>query len=234
MTAKHKILFIEDEKPIRKLLSFIIENAGHQPIEACSGSEGLMLAASHSPDVILLDLALPDMSGADLLSKLREWSKTPVIILTANKADDEKVILLDMGADDYLVKPFHAPELLARIRVAIRHAEKSTTDPMISIGRLTIDCAGHIVKVGEDPIKLTSTEFDLLKALAQNTGKVVTQRQLLHDVWGPNNSDNSQYLRVYIAQLRKKVEGPLGKRIIYTESGVGYRLSLEENDEIDS
>ncbi|OFZ17224.1 MAG: hypothetical protein A2X86_01880 [Bdellovibrionales bacterium GWA2_49_15] len=228
MSIKHKILYIEDEKPIRKLLHFILESAGHQPIEACSGSEGLMLAASHQPDVILLDLGLADISGTDLLAKLREWSKTPVIILTANKADDEKVTLLDMGADDYLVKPFHAPELLARIRVAIRHAEKSIPDPVISLGKLNIDCAGHLVKVGLEQIKLTSTEFDLLKVLAQNAGKVVTQRQLLQDVWGPNNSHNSHYLRVYIAQLRKKIEGPLGKRIIYTESGVGYRLTQDD------
>ncbi len=234
MSTKHKILYIEDERPIRKLLHFILESEGHLPIEACTGAEGLMLAASHSPDVVLLDLCLPDMSGAELLSKLREWSKTPVIILTANKADDEKVTLLDMGADDYLVKPFHAPELLARIRVAIRHSEKSSNDPMINLGQLTIDCVGHIVKIGDDIIKLTSTEFDLLTVLGQNAGKVVTQRQLLHDVWGPNNTRNSHYLRVYIAQLRKKIEGPLGKRIIYTESGVGYRLSLEENAGSDS
>lgn len=224
MTNKMKILFIDDEQPIRKLLGHILSTEGYAIFEADSVKSGLAVASLNSPDVILLDLGLPDGSGEDVLTKLREWTKAPIIILTANKADDEKVKLLDLGADDYLVKPFHAPELLARIRVALRHLKKDSSDPVITLGDLTIDLSGHLVKVKGVEVKLTSKEYEFLKILAKNAGKIVTQTQILTEIWGPNNENNSHYLRVYVAQLRKKVEEPLGQKIIVTESGIGYRL----------
>ncbi len=224
MNSKIKILFIDDEQPIRKLLAHILTTEGYTIFEAESVKEGLASASLHSPDVILLDLGLPDGSGEEVLIKLREWSKAPIIVLTANKADDEKVKLLDLGADDYLVKPFHAPELLARIRVALRHQQRDTANPVISLGDLMIDLSGHLVKVKGVEVKLTSKEYEFLKILAKNAGKIVTQTQILTEIWGPNNENNSHYLRVYVAQLRKKVEEPLGQKIIVTESGIGYRL----------
>lgn len=227
MTTKIKVLFIDDEQPIRKLLNHILSSEGYFTFEASNVKEGLNLASLHSPDIILLDLGLPDGSGEDVLKKLREWTKAPIIILTANKADDDKVKLLDMGADDYLVKPFHAPELLARIRVALRHLSRDEANPIISIGDLSIDLSGHQVRVKGEEIKLTSKEYEFLKILAKSAGKIVTQTQILNEIWGPNNENNSHYLRVYVAQLRKKVEEPLGQKIIVTESGIGYRLIVQ-------
>lgn len=226
MNSSFKILFIDDEPSVRKLLKFVLESEGYSAIEANSGEQGLMLIASHRPDVIILDLGLPDISGRDVLMRLREWSDAPVIILTANKEDDEKVLLLDAGADDYLVKPFHTPELLARIRVALRHARKSADDqvPVIAIGELEIDLNAHLVKVKGEEVKLTATEFNFLALLAKNHGKIVTQSQILKEVWGPGNSQNTHYLRVYAAQLRKKIEAPLGIKLISTEPGIGYRM----------
>ncbi|MGE3610659.1 MAG: response regulator [Bacteriovoracaceae bacterium] len=226
MNSKIKVLFIDDEQPIRKLLGHILTTEGYTIFEAANVKEGLSVASLHSPDVILLDLGLPDGSGEDVLRKLREWTKTPIIVLTANKADDEKVKLLDLGADDYLVKPFHAPELLARIRVALRHLQKDSASPVIVLGDLTIDLSGHLVRVKGIEIKLTSKEYEFLRILAKNAGKIVTQTLILNEIWGPNNEKNSHYLRVYVAQLRKKVEEPLGQKIIFTESGIGYRLKF--------
>lgn len=226
MNSKIKVLFIDDEQPIRKLLGHILTTEGYTILEAASVKEGLAVASLDSPDVILLDLGLPDGTGEDVLRKLREWTKAPIIVLTANKADDEKVKLLDLGADDYLVKPFHAPELLARIRVALRHLQKDSANPVITLGDLSIDLSGHLVKVKGLEIKLTSKEYEFLKILAKNAGKIVTQTQILNEIWGPNNQNNSHYLRVYVAQLRKKVEEQLGYKIILTESGIGYRLRI--------
>lgn len=224
MNSKIKVLFIDDEQPIRKLLGHILSTEGYAIFEADSVKSGLAAASLNSPDVILLDLGLPDGSGEDVLKMLREWTNAPIIVLTANKTDDEKVKLLDLGADDYLVKPFHAPELLARIRVALRHLQKDSANPLIKLGDLSIDLSGHLVKVKGAEVKLTSKEYEFLKILAKNAGKIVTQTQILTEIWGPNNENNSHYLRVYVAQLRKKVEEPLGKKIIVTESGIGYRL----------
>lgn len=221
---KFKILYIDDENSVRKLLQFLLKSDGYDAIEAKNGSEGLMMASSHKPDVIILDLALPDMSGEIVLKLLREWSKAPVIVLTANKDDDAKVKLLDLGADDYLVKPFHGPELLARIRVAIRHIEHDQEEPVIKIGDLIIDLPANIVRIKDNEIKLTITEFRFLKILVTNLGRIVTQGQILNEIWGPGNEGNTHYLRIYVAQLRKKIEKPLGKKIIYTESAVGYRI----------
>lgn len=224
---RYKVLYIDDENAVRKLLHYILKSDGYEPIGAKDGEEGLMLASSHNPDVVILDLALPDMSGETVLKGLREWFQNPVIVLTANKADDDKVKLLDMGADDYLVKPFHGPELLARVRVALRHLKKEESVSSVEIGDLVVDVAASIVKVKGIEIKLTSKEYQFLKILALNAGRIVTQTQILNDVWGPNNQENTHYLRVYMAQLRKKVEKPLGKKIITTESGVGYRILID-------
>lgn len=219
-----KILCIDDESSVQKLLHYLLKSGGFTPVGAMSGEEGLMLASSHNPDVILLDLSLPDMTGEQVLMQLRQWSTIPVIVLTANKDDHDKVRLLDIGADDYLVKPFHSQELLARIRVAIRHSHRIMTEPVISIGDLVIDLPSNIARINGEEIKLTLTEFKLLKLLAVNNGRIVTQGQILSEIWGAGNEKNTHYLRIYVAQLRKKIETVLGKKIIYTESGVGYRI----------
>lgn len=221
-----KILYIDDEIAIRKILFHIIKAAGYTPLEAATGEEGLMMASTQLPHVILLDLALPNQNGETILKEIRSWSQVPIIVLTANKTDDDKVKLLDLGADDYLVKPFHAPELLARIRVAIRHCETDKMNPILNFGDLIVDLAGHEVRVKNKLVKLTAKEFSFIKILAVNAGRIVTQKQILTEIWGPNNEENSHYLRVYVAQLRKKVEAPLGKKIIITEAGIGYRLVI--------
>ncbi len=227
MNKKVKILYIDDEAPIRKLLHHILISEGYELYEAINGEEGLKLAATYLPHVILLDLGLPDHDGKEVLKRLREWTSTPVIILTANKADDEKVKLLDSGADDYLIKPFHAPELLARIRVALRHLHNDQEkNPILKFGNLEIDLNGHEVKINDHSVKLTAKEFEFFKILALNAGRIVTQTQILKEIWGPNMEKNSHYLRVYVAQLRKKVEEPLGRKVIITEAGIGYRLIL--------
>jgi two-component system KDP operon response regulator KdpE len=227
MKVKHKILIIEDEVSIRKMLVHMLPPNDYQVIEAIDGENGLMLASSHHPDVILLDLALPDKSGEVVLKELRQWTQTPVIILTANKTDEDKVMLLDLGADDYLVKPFHGPELLARIRVAIRHLEKNHSDPILTFGALVLDLAASMVKVKGEHIKLTNKEYQFFSILVKNAGKIVTQKQILDEIWGENNEDKSHYLRVYVAQLRKKVESVLNKKVIITEPGIGYRFEYK-------
>lgn len=224
MSSKVKILCIDDELQIRRLLHHILTTEGYVTFEAATGKEGVSMAAMYMPDVILLDLSLPDLNGEEILKLIREWSKAPIIVLTANKADDDKVRLLDCGADDYLVKPFHAPELLARIRVALRHSHKEEIGAVLTLGGLIIDLNGHSVTVNGQEVKLTSKEYEFIKVLARNSGKIVTQTQILNEIWGPNNDHNSHYLRVYVAQLRKKIEEPLGKKIIITEAGIGYRL----------
>ncbi len=168
-------------------------------------------------------------SGEVVLKELRQWTQTPVIILTANKTDEDKVMLLDLGADDYLVKPFHGPELLARIRVAIRHLEKNHSDPILTFGDLVLDLAASMVKVKGEHIKLTNKEYQFFSILVKNAGKIVTQKQILDEIWGENNEDKSHYLRVYVAQLRKKVESILSKKVIITEPGIGYRFEFKSN-----
>ena len=229
MMNKVKILVIDDELSVRKLLRYVLEAEGYQVLEAGTGELGLMYNASHRPDIILLDLGLPDLEGQVVLQRIREWTNSPVLILMANKEDDEKVKLLDMGADDYLIKPFNMQELLARIRVALRHANRleNEIEPVIQIGDLKVDVGAHLVYVRDEEIKLTGTEFSFLALLSKNIGRVVTQNQLLNEIWGPGNTENTHYLRVYAAQLRKKVEVPLGKKLIYTEPGVGYRMLSE-------
>jgi two-component system, OmpR family, KDP operon response regulator KdpE len=230
MTAADVVLVIEDEAAMRRFLSQALGSHGFKVIEAGTIVQATALATEARPDAILLDLGLPDGDGLDLLRSLREWSTTPVIVLSARDREDDKVQALDAGADDYLTKPFGVSELLARIRVALRHARAQTVteDPVIAIGPIRVDQARHEVTVGEAPVHLTPIEFRLLAFLARHAGKVLTHRQLLHEVWGPRSTQHTQYLRVHMAALRKKLESdPARPRWLTTEPGVGYRLRDE-------
>ncbi|MCJ7508004.1 MAG: response regulator [candidate division Zixibacteria bacterium] len=224
---ENKILIIDDDAAIRRLLKVSLKSQGYVVIEAVNGQEGIEQAAMVNPELIILDLGLPDMDGLLVLKSLREWTKVPLIVLTVRDAETDKVALLDAGANDYLTKPFSVPELLARIRSALRLTKSSESDPIFKNGDLEIDFAGHIVKVRDKVVKLTSTEYKLLSLLAQNAGKLLTQKQLLKEVWGIAAIERSHYLRVYIAQLRHKLEkDPSRPSLIITEPGVGYRLNL--------
>jgi two-component system KDP operon response regulator KdpE len=227
--SKGKILIIDDEHPIRRFLRISLEAEGFDIIEAESGKAGLSMAATHVPELVILDLGLPDIDGAQVLTQLREWSAVPVIVLTVRDAEREKVRLLDSGADDYLTKPFSMPELLARVRIALRRNLPSDGSPIFQNGFLKIDFAEHIVECNGKPVKLTSLEFNLLALLARHVGKLVTQRQLLKEVWGPGSIMQSQYLRVYVGQLRKKLEpNPSRPVLLLTEPGIGYRMAIIE------
>lgn len=223
-TAK-KIVIIDDETSIRRFLKVSLEAHGFQVFEAASGGVGLQEVIARRPDIILLDLGLPDLSGIEVLKRLREWSKTPIIVLTVKDLESEKVEALDQGADDYVTKPFGVPELLARIRVALRHVSLPNDEPLFKSGPLEIDKAARVVRINGKEIKLSATEYDLLKVLADHAGKVVTHRMLLQAVWGPNSTEHTQYLRVYVGQLRKHLRlTPDIPELIRTEAGVGYRL----------
>lgn len=222
-----KALVIDDELSICKFLRVSLEANQFEVREEHTGSDGIRAAAEFRPSIVIVDLGLPDRSGHEVLSEIRSWSKVPVIVLTVQDADQEKVKALDNGADDYLTKPFSVPELLARIRVALRHAQGPNEEPLFRSGPLEVDRIGHTVKVNEKPIKLTSTEYDILKVLVENAGRVVTHRMLLKLVWGPNSVEHTQYLRVYVGQIRKKLQVDDSiPELIQTEPGVGYRLLL--------
>ena len=224
-----KILVIDDEPAIRRLLKISLESEGYAFFEAASGKEGLSLAASNRPDLIILDLGLPELDGLAFLKRLREWSSLPVIVLTVRDDESEKVTLLDAGADDYLTKPFSVPELMARIRTAVRHAQESPADPIFRTGNLEVDLSDHVVRVSGQQIRLTVKEYDILRLLIKHAGKVVTQSHLLKEIWGPHAVHETQYLRVYVGQLRKKLEpDPSNPRLIRTEAGIGYRLITDE------
>ncbi|MFU2208250.1 response regulator [Solidesulfovibrio sp. C21] len=222
------ILAIEDEAPIRRFLRAYLEGRGFALLEATTGREGLSMAASHNPAVILLDLGLPDIDGLTVLSRLREWTQTPIIILSARGQENDKVAGLDAGADDYLVKPFGVGELEARIRVALRHAAKigsSEEEAVFVSGDLRVDFAGRKVTVGGQEAHLTPIEFKLLTVMARHAGKVVTQVQLLREVWGRSATEQGHYVRVYVHQLRHKIEREPARPVhLKTETGVGYRL----------
>lgn len=225
-----QVLVIEDEVAMRRFLSAALTSHGFKVIEAGTVAQALTVATETRPAAILLDLGLPDGDGLDLLRKLREWSTTPVIVLSARDREDDKVQALDAGADDYLTKPFGVSELLARIRVALRHARAQTVteDPVLAIGPIRVDQARHEVTVDQTLVHLTPIEFRLLSFLARHAGKVLTHRQLLHEVWGPRSTQHTQYLRVHMAALRKKLEAdPARPRWLTTEPGVGYRLRDE-------
>ena len=219
------ILIIDDEVQIRKLLQITLESNDYKVIQAETAKEGLIVAANHPPDIILLDLGLPDENGHNVLVQLREWYTKPIIILSVQSSEDDIVKALDNGANDYLVKPFRTGELLARIRSALRGNAGEENDPVIDFGDLQIDLSARIVQKNKETIKLTTTEYALLALFAKNEGKVLTHQYLLKEVWGPGYINQSQYLRVFIAQLRKKIEDDANRPAhIITESGVGYRF----------
>lgn len=221
------ILVIDDESQIRKLLEITLESNGFRTLFAATAKEGLMLAASHPPDMILLDLGLPDDDGQNVLKHLREWYNNPVIILSVKSAEEEIVKALDNGANDFLTKPFRTQELLARIRTALRNASgTAANEPSTAFGNIVIDYNSRVVKVAGEAIKLTVTEYSLLILLIKNEGRVLTHSYILKEIWGPGYVEQTQYLRVFIAQLRKKTEvDPNRPKHILTESGVGYRFS---------
>ena len=231
MTEHPTALVIDDEREIRSLLRIVLEEDHYRVLDYESGRHGLSEIASRHPDVVLLDLGLPDMDGLTVLQRLREWSHVPVLILSVRDGPDDKVAALDAGADDYVTKPFEAAELLARLRAVQRRVASEKDEPYFQAGHLGIDFTAHIVTIKGKEVKLTATEYALLKILAQHAGKVVTHKQLLRDVWGPNAEAQSQYLRVYMTHLRKKIEAPGAKdKLLRTESGIGYRLVLPVKD----
>jgi two-component system KDP operon response regulator KdpE len=224
------VLLIEDERRIRYFLRVTLTNSGYRLIETTTAQEGLVQAAKHPPDLVLLDLGLPDLDGLEVIRRLREWTAAPILVLSAREQEADKVLALDAGADDYLTKPFSVNELLARIRVALRHATYLTQDAdpsVFCVGDLRVDLAKRQVFVAGVEIHLTPIEYKLLTMLVHHAGKVVTQPQLLKAVWGPDHADKNHNLRVHLAQLRRKLEAdPTRPRYLVTESGVGYRLKL--------
>jgi two-component system, OmpR family, KDP operon response regulator KdpE len=224
-TEKEKILIIDDEKEIRKLLRVTLSAHNFLVEESENGNSGVTKAAFFKPDLILLDLSLPDIDGLDVLRRIREFSKMPIIILSVRENENGKIVALDSGADDYVTKPFGIGELLARIRAAIRHSKVEINEPVIVFDNITIDLIKRTIKVGKNEIKLSPTEYDILKILAQNKEKIVTQKYLLEKVWGPAYLNESHYLRIYIGQIRKKIEkDPARPEHLLTEPGIGYRL----------
>ncbi|MFV5701038.1 response regulator [Flavobacterium sp. XS2P12] len=226
MNNSAEILIVDDEVQIRKLLEIALESNGYKTICAVNAKEGIALAANHQPDLIILDLGLPDEDGQVVLKRVREWYTKPILILTVKNAEEEIVKALDNGANDYLVKPFRTQELLARIRTALRNLNQNENEPIIEFGEILIDFTARIVKLKNEILKLTTTEYNLLSILVKNEGRVLTHQYLLNQVWGNSYSDQTQYLRVFVAQLRKKIEeDPNRPKYIITESGVGYRFN---------
>jgi two-component system, OmpR family, KDP operon response regulator KdpE len=228
---KGMILVIEDEPQMQRFLRIVLQGQGYSFIEAQTGQEGLVQAATRSPDIILLDLGLPDIDGLEVTRRLREWSDIPIIVLSAREQEQDKIKALDAGADDYLTKPFGAGELLARIRVAIRHKvmrQSATGEPVFILDNLRVDMSQRRVFLNEQEVHLTPIEYKILTVLIQNAGKVVTHSQLLKEVWGPSYSKETQYLRVYMTQLRHKLESdPARPRFLINEPGIGYRLKID-------
>ncbi len=231
MSNAPHILVIDDELQIQRAIRTILTEKGFQVSTASRGEEGLTLAAAHEPDIVILDLGLPDIDGIEVTRRLREWTQCPILILSVRDSERDKVAALDQGADDYLTKPFGIEELLARVRVALRHSSsrQGTQSKLVKAGDLSIDLAWHLVKRGEEEIKLTGTEYKLLAYLAANHGRVLTHQSILTHVWGPADADHTEYLRVYMRQLRKKLEAdPEQPQYILTEPGIGYRFIADE------
>jgi two-component system KDP operon response regulator KdpE len=225
------ILIVEDEPQMLRFLRASLGTHGYRLVESTSGNDGLAQAAARNPDVILLDLGLPDLDGLEVTRRIREWAKTPIIVLSARGQDEDKIRALDAGADDYLTKPFSVGELLARIRVALRHVAEGTAEstPVFTLDALSVDLAKREVRRGDQEVHLTPTEYRLLGVLIKHAGKVVTHRQLLREVWGPPYVEHTQYLRVFMAQLRHKLEpDPAKPRYLINEPGVGYRLRVDD------
>jgi two-component system KDP operon response regulator KdpE len=228
------VLVIDDEPQILRAMRTILAEKGFKVTTANRGEEGLALAAANEPDIVILDLGLPDMDGVEVCARLREWTQCPIIILSVRDSERDKVAALDRGADDYLTKPFGIEELLARVRVALRHAEarkeaQGSQNKVVKAGPISIDLAWHIVRRGDEEVKLTGTEHKLLAYLAANRGRVLTHQSILTHVWGPADADHTEYLRVYMRQLRKKLEAdPERPQYILTEPGIGYRFIADE------
>jgi two-component system KDP operon response regulator KdpE len=225
-SAKPEILIIDDEVQIRRLLRLTLESAGYRVRDAASGSLGLNEAAVARPDAIILDLSLPDLTGLEVLRRLREWSELPVLILSVRGEEADKIAALDAGADDYLTKPFGGGELLARVRVLLRRARPAAELSVVSFGEVEVDFAQRTVTKAGAAVHLTAKEYALLRLLLQHRGKVVTHRQLLRDVWGPGHEEDTHYVRVHMANLRKKLETAADPpAFLRTESGIGYRFA---------
>jgi two-component system, OmpR family, KDP operon response regulator KdpE len=223
--SKPVALVIDDEIQIRRLLRVCLEAHGYRVEEAASGLEGITQAAQRPPDVVLLDLGLPDLDGLSVLKRLREWSQVPVVVLSVRDREEDKIAALDLGADDYVTKPFGTGELLARLRAAQRRAIPAPAMTVFRSGALEVDLAARVVRLDGQEVKLTATEYSLLRLFVQHAGKVLTHRQILREVWGPNALEQTHYLRVYMAHLREKLEPrPAQPRLFVTEPGVGYRL----------
>lgn len=221
------VVVIEDDPQMRRFLRTSLRSHGFQVFEAESGNRGLIEAGVRKPDIVILDLGLPDMDGVQVVQALREWTRLPIIVLSARSAEEHKIEALDAGADDYLSKPFGIGELLARIRVALRHTAATPADEAFSTGKLRLDLLRRTVFLDECEIRLTPTEYRLLSVLARHAGRVLTHRQLLAEVWGPAHVEDSHYLRIYMSQLRQKLEAdPTKPEYLITESGVGYRLRV--------
>lgn len=225
MNQSDTILVIDDELQIRRLLDITLSANGYSIINSDKGKTGLVEAATHNPSLIILDLGLPDIDGQEILTKLREWYTKPIIILSVRDSESDIIRALDNGANDYLTKPFRSGELLARIRASIRQSGNIDETQVVEAGNLTIDLANHVARKNNEILKLTSTEFSLLALLARNEGRVLTHQFILQKIWGHGYAEQTQYLRVFIAQLRKKVEdNPSKPTLLITESGIGYRF----------
>lgn len=222
-------LVIDDELQIRRLLRLTLETNGYRVLEAATGREGLTEAAMRRPEVVILDLGLPDTDGLEVLKHLREWSTVPIIVLSVRDGDTDKIAALDSGADDYVTKPFSSGELLARLRVAQRHVQAGDDTVVFRTGNLDVDLATRQVTVGGQVVHLTVTEYGLLRLLVRHAGRVLTHGQILREVWGPGYTEQTHYLRVYMAHLRSKLEAvPASPKLLLTEPGVGYRLAIRE------
>jgi two-component system KDP operon response regulator KdpE len=222
---KTTVLVIDDEIQIRRLVRVSLEANGYRVLEAPTGKEGIAETAQHRPDIVLLDLGLPDLDGVTVLKRLREWSRVPVVVLSVRDREEDKIAALDNGADDYVTKPFSTGELLARLRVAQRHAQPATDAAVFRSGHLEVDLTARVVTVNGKEVRLTATEYSLLRLFVQHAGKVLTHRQILREVWGPTYVEQTHYLRVYMAHLREKLEAnPAQPELFLTEPGVGYRL----------
>ncbi len=225
MDDKAIILVIDDELQIRRLLEITLSASGYRIIQSVNGKSGLVDAATYHPAMILLDLGLPDIDGHEILKKLREWYYKPVIVLSVRSSEEDIILALDNGANDYLTKPFRTGELLARIRAALRTADQKPDDQEMMFGSLMIDMVSHTVRKDNEILKFTATEFALLQLFAKNHGRVLTHQYILKEVWGYSYLEQTQYLRVFVAQLRKKIEDdPSKPQLLITESGIGYRF----------
>ncbi len=225
MTENETILIVDDELQIRRLLEITLSANGYKSLQASNGKEGLISAATNHPDLVILDLGLPDIDGQKILTRLREWFQKPIIVLSVRDSEEEIIKALDNGANDYLTKPFRTGELLARIRAALRSGDGKMDIAVLEFDLLQIDMINHVVRKNDEIIKLTGTEYSLLSLLAKNSGRVLTHQYILKEIWGYSYQEQTQYLRVFVAQLRKKIEdNPTKPKLLITESGIGYRF----------